>query len=221
MIPITCVTPNNPAYPAQLPRYLAASAPARLTLRGNPALWHQPGQPQIALFCSGRVPAGILLALHDWAQANRRAGFTLISGFQSPAEQEAFTVLLGGQISLIYCPAREVETIRLKPAWRQAMEADRLLLLSPFSGSVRRGTTQTAHYRNRVIAALADKIIVAHAVPGGKTGALVQEALGWGKSVFTFTHPANSHLLAGGVGQLKDTHENIYGEITQPVVQGF
>lgn len=204
MIPITCVAPNNPAYPAQLPRYLAADAPTQLTLRGNPALWHQPRQPLIALFCSGRVPAGILLALHDWAKANRRARFTLISGFQSPAEQEAFTVLLGGQISLIYCPAHQVETIRLKPAWRQAIEAERLLLLSPFSGSVRRGTAQTAHYRNRVIAALADEIIVAHAVPGGKTESLVREAIGWGKPVSTFTHPANSHLLAGGVGLLKD-----------------
>ncbi len=187
MIPIIHLTQSEPTYPAVLQHCLDDDAPNRLTLRGSLAVWSQRVPPLTALFCSGRAPAGALLALHDWARANRQAGFTIISGFHAPAEQEAMTVLLGGKVPLIHCPARSVETMRLKATWRQAIEAGRLVLLSPFGPAVRRGTVQTGHYRNRFIAALADELIIAHARPGSKTEALVTEAIGWGKPVWTLS----------------------------------
>lgn len=45
----------------------------------------------------------------------------------------------------------------------------------------------------------ADTVLVAHAQPGSKTEGLAQEAVEWGKQVYTLDHPANNNLLAIGV----------------------
>lgn len=46
------------------------------------------------------------------------------------------------------------------------------------------------------VAALADTVLIAHAQPGSKTEQLAREVLGWGKQVYTLSHPTNEHLLA-------------------------
>jgi len=56
--------------------------------------------------------------------------------------------------------------------------------------------------RNRVAAALADDVLIAHAQPGSKTEQLAQEVLEWGKPAYTLDHPANEHLLALGAEPL-------------------
>jgi predicted Rossmann fold nucleotide-binding protein DprA/Smf involved in DNA uptake len=58
---------------------------------------------------------------------------------------------------------------------------------------------KTAVYRNRFVAALAGTILIAYAHLGSSTGQLAQEALAWGKPVFTLAHPANEHLLRLGI----------------------
>ncbi|MBP6017041.1 MAG: hypothetical protein KA586_10000 [Candidatus Promineofilum sp.] len=60
----------------------------------------------LALLCSVRAPAGVLPAVHDLAQAWRHSDVVLISGFHSPVEQEAFTILLRGPGRLVWAPAR-------------------------------------------------------------------------------------------------------------------
>ena len=84
------------------------------------------------------------------------AGPTIISGFHSPVEQEALIVLLRGPQPVILCPARSLARMRLKPAYWTALEAGRLLLLSPFAESVHRATIEMAYQRNRFVAALMD-----------------------------------------------------------------
>ena len=49
------------------------------------------------------------------------------------------------------------------------------------------------------IAALADRILIAHAEKGGKTEALCKEALAAGKPVFAIDSPDNAHLVELGV----------------------
>ncbi len=101
--------------------------------------------------------------MQDLAHQWRENGPTIISGFHAPAEQEALNVLLRGPTPVILCPARGIGKMRLKAEWKTPLEEGRLLLISPFADSIKRPTTKIAHYRNRFIAALADKILIAHA----------------------------------------------------------
>lgn len=193
-------------YPGQLFTYLGQQAPSTLQLISElePALLLNSLRSGVALFCSAKAPASILLQVHDLAQQWRTNQRLVLSGFHAPVEQEAFTVLLRGPGSLIYCPARSLSNLRLKPEWRDAVEQGRLSFLSPFPETTRRATQETAQYRNRFIAALADEIWIAYAHPESKTALLVQDVLTWGKRVFTLPHPANGHLLAMGV-QVKES----------------
>ncbi len=149
---------------------------------------------RLALFCSSQAPANIILQVHDLAQRWRVEGPMVISGFHSPAEQEALTVLLRGPQPVIICPARSLVGIRIKPEYAKPLEEERLLLLSAFPESVSRVTAETAHRRNRFVAMLADQVLIAHAHPGSKTAQLAQELTEQGRLVFTLEHPANEHL---------------------------
>jgi len=86
----------------------------------------------------------------------------------------------------------------VRPEHRQLLEEGRLLFLSPFEARQRRATVELAQYRNRFVAALADKILVAYAGPYGKTEQFCREVLAWGKQVYTFESEANAHLIALG-----------------------
>lgn len=172
-------------YPPQLAHYLGAQAPAALSLRGNPDLLFRRATPLLALFCSSKAPGSILLQVHDLAQQWRAAGVTVIGGFHSPAEREALVVLLRGPGAVIVCPARGIAGMRLKPEYQEPLAAGRLLLVSPFEEKVRRITAETATARNRFVAVLADRVLIAHAEPGGKTEQLAREVAGWGKVVVT------------------------------------
>ena len=82
--------------------------------------------------------------------------------------------------------------------WRDPLAAGRLLLLSTFPDSARRPTAASAARRNACAAALADRILILHAAPGGKTAALCQQALAAAKPVYTLPSPHNAHLIALG-----------------------
>ena len=182
-------------YPHHLSTCLSNAAPELISFLGKGNLFLD---NSLALLCSAKAPAGILLAVHDLAQQWRRGPQVIISGFHSPVEQEAFEILLRGPGPVIYCPARGLPK-RLKPAWRTALDAGRLTIISPFPDTIRRATKETAIFRNRFIAALADTVLIAYAHPGSSTEALAKEMLGWGKQVWALDHPANQHLPVLGV----------------------
>ena len=75
--------------------------------------------------------------------------------------------------------------MRLVTAW------DRLELPTPPDGG-HRGEAE------RCVAALADRLLVAHAAPGSKTERLCRDALAAGKRVFTLESSDNAHLIARG-----------------------
>jgi predicted Rossmann fold nucleotide-binding protein DprA/Smf involved in DNA uptake len=151
----------------------------------------------LALLCSTRAPAGVLLAVHDLAQAWRHSDTVIISGFHSPVEQEAFIVLLRGPGRLVWVPARSRPT-RLPPDVRAALDAGRLTIVSPFDDKVKRATRETAAIRNRFVCEQADAVLIAYAYPGSGTEALAQERLAAGARVYTIDHAANRPLLDGG-----------------------
>lgn len=188
---------DTPQYPVVVSRCLGGDAPEHLAIWSvAPSLNHR---PTVALFCSTTAPASVLLTVHDLAQQWREGETTVIGGFHSPVEQEALTVLLRHPGRIILCPARSIHRMRLKKEWRQAFNEGRLTLLSPFPENVRRPTKETAYQRNRLVGALADKILVAHARSGSGTWQLTKELLRWGKDVYTIAHQANDDLLTLGV----------------------
>lgn len=188
------IAADSAQYPSALLTHLGADAPSQLTLWGKFAAW----PPQtLALFCSTKAPASILLTVHDLAQQWRHQGPTILSGFQSPVEEEALTVMLRGPQPVMLWLARGMVQ-RPLAVWRTALDEGYLLLVSPFANSLRRATGETALLRNRIIAATADAVLFAHAAPHSKTEALAREVLGWGKPVYTLAHVKNENLLALG-----------------------
>jgi predicted Rossmann fold nucleotide-binding protein DprA/Smf involved in DNA uptake len=185
-------------YPTELTNYLGEQAPSAVALWGNRDILFKRNKPLLALFCSTKTPASIILQVHDLAQQWRTGGVIIISGFHSPVEQECLTVLLRGPRPVIVCPARSLVRMRLKREYKTPMESGRLLLISPFGEKVRRMTASTSVTRNRFVAALADAVLIAHAQPGSKTEQLAQEVMGWGKVVYMLDNPANDNLLALG-----------------------
>ncbi len=189
------VDPGAPGYPAALRRCFGPGRPAHVTAWGRLQLLEG---ALLGFFCSVRVPGDSVLKIYDLARALRSKGVTVVGGFQSPMEKEFLDLLLRGTARVVVCPARGLGVMRLPRGWRAALGDGRLLLLSFFDEAIRRPTAAIAGRRNACVAALADRLLVAHAAPGGKTERLCRDALAAGKRVFTLDSSDNAHLMAQG-----------------------
>ena len=202
------ITQSDPNYPTQLKGYLKTEAPETIWTWGNVALLTDRDSnlngDLWALFCSSRCPGQIILKAHELAQQFRASGTPTIGGYHSPIEKECLRVLLRGSQPIILCPARSIENMRLNPAWKGGLAEGRLLLLSIFDSKHRRSTTRLANQRNAFVAALADKICIAHASEGSKTLQFAQQVSEWGKPLFTFDVPANRPLFECGAQRIED-----------------
>ena len=173
----------------------ARNAPT-FTLKGDPGILDS---TRIGFFCSVRCPGDVILKTYDLARMLRETDATIIGGFQSPMEKECLDLLLRGAASVVVCPARGFGRMRIPKNWKDPLAQGHLLILSFFADRIRRPTAAIAAQRNAYIAALADRILVAHAEKGGKTEALCQDALAAGKPVFAIDSPDNAHLVELGV----------------------
>ena len=204
---IRYITQKDTNYPTGLEKYLKTETPETIWARGNIDLL--PGQNATlngdlwALFCSSKCPGEIILKAHDLAQGFRNAGIPTIGGYHSPVEQECLRVLLRGSQPILISPARSIENMRLKPAWKDALSEERLLILSIFGSRHRRSTAVLANQRNAFVAALADKICIAHAAEDSKILEFAQMVLAWGKPVFTFETSANDSLFQLGAQRVE------------------
>ena len=181
-------------YPARLRERLGDDAPAQLTTLGNlDILQTKP----VSLFCSVKCPGNLILQTYDLAQKWRDRGVTVISGFHLPMERECLNSLLRSPHAVIICPARNLPR-RVEPEFKRPLGEGRLLLLSAFPDSIERPTIETAHQRNRVVAALAERIFVAYAQPNSKTEFFCREVIAWGKPLHTHAGQANQNLIAIG-----------------------
>ena len=207
MIPsIQSITQTDTNYPKRLKKYLKTETPETIWARGNINLL--PGQNTSlngdlwALFCSRKCPGELILKTHDLAQTFKERGVPTIGGYHSPIEKECLRVLLRGGQPILLCPARSIEKMRLKSAWKDALTEERLLILSAFEKRHQRSTAALANQRNAFVAALADKICIAHAAEDSKTLEFAQMVLTWGKPLFTFETPANDVLFQLGAQPL-------------------
>ena len=154
--------------------------------------------PLTALFCSNRCPGDIILKTYDIARAMRDAGVPVIGGFQTPMEKECLRLLLRGSQPVVVCPARGIQNMRIPREWRPALDAGRMLILSPFPPSQRRPTAKLAARRNELVADIATRVFIAHAAPDGATEALARRIAAVGKPILTIASPANANLLTMG-----------------------
>ena len=184
-VPVVDVKPahlrlGKPPYPHALRKYLGKRAPRTVTYLGN--LDVLKGKT-LALFCSIRCPGDVILKTYDAVRSLRDKGVTVVAGFHSPMEKECLRILLRGKQPLIVCPARSIERLRIPIEWREPLRRGRLLVLSPFTPRQRRVTAELAALRNEFVAALADRILIAHAEPGGKTAYLARQVTNWRKRI--------------------------------------
>jgi predicted Rossmann fold nucleotide-binding protein DprA/Smf involved in DNA uptake len=158
------IIPSHTRWPRQLETRLGKGAPSRLWAIGNPEIL---AAHKVALFCSVRSPGNAILTAHDAAQRLRDEGATVVSGFQSPVEKECLRILLRGKQPIMVVLARSMEKIRLPTTWRTALDAGRLLILSPFDNWPSRPTVDSARQRNELVAAMADEVLIIYAQRGG------------------------------------------------------
>ena len=194
-IEIVSLEQADSAYPGSLPTYLEKKAPKRIYALGDLGILRKAA---IGLFCSVKCPGNLILRTYDLARGLRDTGVTVMSGFHSPMEKECLALLLRGKQPVIWCPARRLAATRIPKKYAKPLLDGRLLMLSPFETKVKQATVEIAGLRNDFVAALADRIFVAYAVPGGKTEAFCRRILEWHKPLFTFECKENDGLLAMG-----------------------
>lgn len=130
--------------------------------------------PKTAFLCSRNIPASAVLKCYDWAIEQRDKGNCVISGFHSKIEKDVFHYLFEGTQPVIMVPARGMKE-KIKPGLKAAIDAGRLLLVTPFENSVKRVTAETAEQRNRFMIEIADDIVIGYASKGGMLERLVSQ----------------------------------------------
>ena len=184
-----------PDTPTALRRCADAGSASAVKLKGDLGILDK---RLVSFFCSVRCPGDVILKTYDLARTLRETNVTIVGGFQSPMEKECLDLLLRGSASVVVCPARGLGTMRIPKGWKNPLADGRLLLLSFFDDKLRRPTVAIAAERNAHVAALAARLLIAHAEKGGKTEKLCKDALARGKPVFALDSPDNAHLLRMG-----------------------
>lgn len=173
---LTALKPGDAFWPEYLTERLREAGPSALHVVGPVSLL---ASRKTAIFCSASTPGDAILRAHDTARRLRDEEATVISGFHSPIEKDFLRILLRGKQSIIACPARSLDGMRIPPECRSAFEAGRMLFLSPFDESPQRVTRDSAARRNEVVAALADDIVFAHIDPKGELAKLHELVAEW------------------------------------------
>jgi len=207
------ITKADENYPKALSQHFGKHVPKAITAIGNLAILRN---KTLAVFSSSKCPGKIILQTYDLMKNIREAGITVIGGFHSLMEQECLNILLKGKQPIIFCPARSIKGMRIKPEYKKPLDEGRLLVLSPFAEKEKRISSERALERNRFIAAIGDSIFIPYAAPNSKTEKLCKELLSWGKPVYTLQNESNVNLIAMGVKAMVDFTES--GDI-RPIVR--
>ena len=155
-------------------------------------------RPLLGVLCSTRCPGQVILRTYYLARALRDAGVPVVAGFHSPMEKECLELLLRGTQPVIICPARSIDRMRVPASWRAGIEAQRVLVVSPFTAVDRRVTSDLAEERNNLVSALAYEVVVLHASAGGRIDRLCRELLANGNTVWTLDLPDNAVIIQAG-----------------------
>ncbi len=204
----------DPPYPRRLSRLLGTQAPPALALLGDPRLL-QP--PLLGLLVSLRCPGGIVLEAFDAVRSFPPGGWSLVGGFHSPMERQCLESLLLRRVRVVIVLPRPVAGMRIPAEWKEALDQERLLILTPFPEGNRRFTRDRASLRNVVVSALADAIFIPYAAEGGSVERCAGLAFAWGTPVLTVGGNAQPSLN-GRAGRIE---EWIAGGVARPAEERF
>ena len=192
---ITVIRPKSRDYPSSLRnKKTHALFPQIWALRNLEIL----KKPLLGFFCSVKCPGGLIFRTYDLARSLRDTGISVIGGFHSPIEKDCLDLLIKGTQPMVLCPARGIQNMRLRRAFKEPIKNGRLCFLSPFEAKIGRPTIETSQRRNLFVAALSKAVFVSYAEPGGKTEAFCQEILLSKKPLYTFVSDYNNNLLKMG-----------------------
>ena len=119
-------------------------------------------RPATAFLCSTQCPGNRILEAFDWAHRQCDEGGTVISGFHTPVEQDVLAILAKRGANLIWVPGRDIPK-SMDATFRQPMEENRLLVLSPFAyGKPARPSKESCSIRNRFVLTFAKKFYQSH-----------------------------------------------------------
>ncbi|MBN2279287.1 MAG: DNA-binding protein [Candidatus Marinimicrobia bacterium] len=127
-----------------------------------------------AFLCSRKVSSETILKSLDWAVDQKNQNKCIISGFHSPIEKDVFNILLKGEQPIILVLARGMQK-RWTQNIRDALDKNRLLILSPFPNDVVKITRDTAEIRNRYMLELADDYFIPYLAKGGMLDKILYE----------------------------------------------
>ena len=113
--------------------------------------------PKTAFFCSRTIPAEEILRAYDWAIEQRNSGRCIISGFHSTIEHDILKILLKGTQPIIWVLARGLY-LKWPEEIREAVEQNRMLVISANDEKCRRPNRERCLERNRYVASHADDV---------------------------------------------------------------
>ena len=154
------LSPDAVTYPMALRRCFDDGHSIPATTKGDLGLLDR---MLIGFFARYAVRGDVILKTYDLARTLRSAELVFIGGFQSSMEKEFLDLLLRGSASVVVCPARGLGNMRIPRGWRSPVVEGRLLFLSFFDDRIHRATAGIAAKRNAHVAALADRVLIAHA----------------------------------------------------------
>ena len=148
-----------------------------LQMLGNAALMER---PKIAFLSSRKVAPAAVMRCYDWATGMRGGGSTgrlappcVVGGFQSALERDVLKLLLpeGGPPIVMVLARGMWRSVPME--YREAINAGRMLVVSPFSQGVVRVSKETAEKRNGWILDNCDEAVFASLDPNGSLARLV------------------------------------------------
>ena len=153
-----------------------------LQMLGNAALMER---PKIAFLSSRKVAPAAVMRCYDWVTGMRGGGGTpggsagrlappcVVGGFQSALERDVLKLLLpeGGPPIVMVLARGMWRSVPVE--YRAAINAGRMLVVSPFSQGVIRVSKETAEKRNGWILDHCDEAVFASLDPDGSLARLV------------------------------------------------
>ena len=113
---------------------------------------------KIGFLASRKIATLSVLPTLDWAtEISQREEIAVVSGFHSQMEKEVLKILLRGKCGIIVILARGMYR-QVPKYYEEALQQNRLLLLSYEKDNVTRISEQTAHKRNKQVVLLSDEI---------------------------------------------------------------
>ncbi|NUN09514.1 MAG: DNA-binding protein [Ignavibacteriaceae bacterium] len=128
--------------------------------------------PKTGFLCSRKVPSGIILKTYDWAIEQRDNGVCVVSGFHSKIEKDVFRYLLKGGQPIMMVLARGMKK-RWEKEILEALELNRLLIISPFKKTVTRVDAANAERANRLIIEFSDSVFIPYHSPNGSISKVI------------------------------------------------